>query len=608
MVAPISRRVNAPALAVMGALLGCTAPVSPPRTDAPVDLREPLALGPGRELLEAGRAVGAQLPLPEGRFSAPLDELDLAPRFPQAPPMASDGPLAEIGPPLTDVGVNRDLGEALQERLDALDPDDVEQLGVALLTLDELFGNTLEHGLCDDPELILEGSFQDQAYTATLDVPTFFQFVGEPEADMTTLGRACQNALLNAEGDIDAALAGNCDETAESEFFAAGTDCRACLESGGGDYDACVSSGECREEVPTQFWIQEEAGPRFYDAAIAYIYACAPTWTVLTYLLGDFEDDGTLPPTFDHERWAYLCLPYWDTSTESVSFTCVSGEGGPQAGDTLGEGYVGRINGVIYEGSDTVHHRGRMAYSHSITTRSDVEIGYFWGFTPSGAGIISMPQVIPDSNGNGEVDLGDENYGFGLGGWGINPHAMRPDGTDPTALDDTMARDWLAVLTLKFSTARNGIPIHIFNHNRCAEGSWQGPDSLGRYRCDTMDAPDGAWLNDVDNTWTDSSFTQAYAMPMVTTASTGLPDDDVPTGIVPYMAGSPALENPDWEGCSWPHTFEPDFAPMEDTPGVFGERASLWSQTYKLGKDPDQDLRAVLSTNRLRYFCPEEGE
>ena len=39
---------------------------------------------------------------------------------------------------------------------------------------------------------------------------------------------------------------------------------------------------------------------------------------------------------------------------------------------------------------------------------------------------------------------------------------------------------------------------------------------------------------------------------------------------------------------------------------MFGERASLWGHTYKFGKDDAQDLRAVLVTNRLRDFCPEE--
>jgi len=529
----------------------------------------------------------------------------LAPDGEDLPEIDRDPLLDELGPPLSGGRWDMSLGADLEDRLAQEDADAVETYGVSLLTLDELFGTSFGPGLCRSGAVSVDGELDGRAYTATFDAPTYFWIASEPRAYMTTIPQACKDALLATGGRPAGAVGDGCTEDDEAEFFEEGSGCRTCLADHEADYDACVDLGECVEESPVEFWISEGGEERWYDAVEATMYACAPDWVTDVYLLADVGDDGTLPETFDHAAWAYLCLPYW---SRGVSYTCISGTYGPQIGDALGEGVTARMIGVEWADTGETTDPGRMVYTHELQLDDGDDFGYFWAFTPTGAGVISMPQIIPDSNGDGVTDLGDENFGFGLGGWGMNPHDLRPDGTDPSVLDDTMARDWLGVFVLKFSTEINGIPIHIFDHDRCHEGAWEGPYADGSYRCTQMDAPQGEWLlDDVDNTWTDSSWTSAYAMPMATIASTGLPDPDVATGAVPYVAGSPALANPDWEGCTWPHQFTPDLAPMEDTPGVFGEHASLWSHTYRFGKDPDQDLRTVLVTNRLRDFCPPEG-
>lgn len=603
--------VNPLLLTLAAGLCACAADALPQaaRQDAALDrpdlpaLNAPAAtmraLGPSNTIAEARQ----DLPAPRSRR---LSALSPTPARPDLPGSPWNDAFDQLGAPLTGGRLNMERGAALEERLAEEDPDDVEEDGINVLTLDEIFGDSFHTGLCENGEVTVDGEDEQGAWSATFDAATYFWFVGEPQADMVALSEACREALLASGGEVADAVDSGCTRFDEGAFFEEGSDCRSCLEEEGGDLSTCEEDGACPEEAPIEYSVYEGEDEIWYDGVNATMFACAPDWTIDVIVLAQVDDDGTLPQSFDHASWGYVCYPY--KAGRTIDYTCQSGYGGPTIGDAMLEGVSARMIGVQYEGSDEILHKGRMVYAHGLTLEDGQQIDYFWGFTPSGAGVISMPQIIPDSNGNGVTDLGDENFGFGLGGWGMNPHAMRPDGTDPSNLDHTYARDWLATYVLKFSTNINGIPIHIFNHNRCAEGAWEGPFADGSYRCTQMNAPQGEWiLDDVDNTWTDSTFTQAYAMPMATIASTGLPDASVPTGAVPHVAGSAALANPDWEGCTWPDAFVPDLAPMEDTPGVFGERASLWGHTYRFGKDPDLDLRSVLVTNRLRDFCPPEG-
>jgi hypothetical protein len=538
----------------------------------------------------------------------------LSPRLAGVPRISSSGPLPppgwetnildELGAALSDARVGEG-GAALAARMDELPDATVEQLGVAALTFEELYGSSFRTGLCEDARIELELEEDGVPYEADLVLPAHMSFVNEIEAAMEDLPDACIDALLEAKGDVELALAdGGCVEEDEIMFFAEDSECRDCLEDQAGDYEACVDDRDCPDEAPLVTWFEETPGEKtWYGMAEAYLWACAPDWTLYTLVLGNIETDGTLPRAFDHESWAYLCMPLWDPATEAAQFLCFPGAGGPQRGDTLAIGVAGRVMSIHEKGSNELLHRDRPYYSPRVTMENGAELRWMWGWTP-GLGELSLPPIEPDSNGNGKYDIEDENYGFPLAGWGLDPFALRPDGTDPDDLDDTFARDWLATLTLKLSTTADGVIIGTYNYNRCA--AWDGPDETGAWWCREQGEPTYGFHNDGQSVWTDASFVSSYTLPMATIGSTGLPDPLVPGGVVTLIAGTDALANPDWDDCAWPHRFVPDWVPYEDAPGGFGGPTSLWGHTYKFGKDPDLDLRVVLHTNIERGFCAED--
>ena len=78
----------------------------------------------------------------------------------------------------------------------------------------------------------------------------------------------------------------------------------------------------------------------------------------------------------------------------------------------------------------------------------------------------------------------------------------------------------------------------------------------------------------------------------------------MPGGVAIHVAGSRSYEAlQDW---TWPHAFEPDIIPFDLTPE--DETAAgdgvLWGQSYRFGKDPDQDYRMVMSANWRRFHRP----
>ncbi|HMV68366.1 MAG TPA: hypothetical protein PKA64_16075, partial [Myxococcota bacterium] len=380
---------------------------------------------------------------------------------------------------------------------------------------------------------------------------------------------------------------------------------RLLLGDRGGDFDACVADLRCEEEAVAWTWFDEEDGRHWYQVATTFILACAPDWSLLTLVLHEPQADGGRPRAFDHAAWSYMCIPSWDPSIDDANFTCFSGEGGPRLGDGVGEGVIGRVRQMFRKGDrEATWFENRSYYAHDLTVGT-VPLRWFWLYS-DGIGIVSQPSVYPDSNGNGEVDPADENYGYGYGGWGLDPLALRPDGEDPDRLDDLQARDWLAAVSLKTATTRDGVPIHTYNHNRCDEGAWEGPYDDGTWRCTSMHLPDLGFQNDVWNLWVTSEFLQAYPIPVTTLGGTGLPDPDIPGGVVPQIAGTPTLADADWDACSWPATFLPDKAPMEDTPGDWGGPASLLADTWRFDKPSDLDLRLLLSTVQPRGYCGGE--
>jgi hypothetical protein len=534
----------------------------------------------------------------DGPLSMRLSDL---PRRAIPPPGGDDTVMDGLGAPLTG-GIIGPAGEALDARLKEFPASTVEQLGVAVLPLDELYGTTFRQGLCEDPRLRFEFEEGGVEYEADLVLPAQFSFANEVTPALADVPDDCVDALLAAKGDVALALEEGCSEDDERMFFPEGSECRDCLEDQSGDFDECVDEDECFDEAPLMSWVQEGDEEVWYDMAEARIWICAPDWILYTVLLGNFAPDGTMPRAFDHANWAYMCVPYWDPLTDSLQFTCISGIDGPARGDALGLGVTGRVRSIHEKGSRELLHRDRTFYTPRIVMEDGFELRWFWAWTP-GVGMVSMPSFEPDTNGNGKYDIEDENFGFGYDSWGLDPFALRPDGSDPDELDHTFARDWLAVATLKPATTMDGVPIDTYNRNRCTQ--WDGPDESGAHWCREQGEPIHGWDNDAGSVWFDSSFTAIYQMPMATIGSTGLPDPLVPGGFVPLVAGSDLLANPDWDDCRWPHRFVPDWMPYEDTPGGFGGTASLWGHTYRFGKDPDLDLRVVLNTNVARHFCPE---
>jgi hypothetical protein len=192
----------------------------------------------------------------------------------------------------------------------------------------------------------------------------------------------------------------------------------------------------------------------------------------------------------------------------------------------------------------------------------------------------------------------------------MNPYQLRPDGSDSSNLNDTFARDWLATLTLKTATTRDGVLINTYNHNRCQH--WEGPFENGSYRCTEVGAPFSGWHNDAaagpavyfgaPGSW-DEQFVQMLYFPIATIGSTGLPDPDVPGGNTVLLAGTDAVADPDWDNCDWPHHFTPDVVQFSTAMDADPSNGALWGDTYKFGKDPDLDLRVVLNTNEARGYC-----
>jgi hypothetical protein len=542
-----------------------------------------------------------------GQVDAPDGAAEGAPvlRLPALPP--------ELGGTIEGARVNDDLGQDLVAWMESQTRGDEDSYGVALLTVEEAAGDPITgEGICEPVEI--QWDFTDDGAdweaAARLWGYTYLLDPVRPVAWTFGEGDDCDEALLAAGGDVDAALAsGDCTVGHELAFFREGSTCRACLEERAGDYDACVEAGECAAEgqlvTPIEYLATGEEV--WFDAWYAYTPACAPTYTIETILLSVERESEDLPEPFDHTAWAHFCAPFWDLATDGLTWNC-SGATLPVEydGQVLAEGVVGPTSYIRAAGTADTTWADRRYFAHSVSFRNGSLLALGWAGNP-GSGLVSAPPHHTDTNGDGVVGLGDENWGQAMGGFGLNPVDLRPDGVDPSALDDTYARDWLAAVVLKTSTTRNGVPVMFSNHNRCTEGAWsQSAD--GTWTCARMDPPTEGWLGDGMSVWVDAAHTLPYVDPMVTVGSTGLPDPDVPGGVVVEVAAAPVLSDPDFEGCEgYPTTFQPARVPFPDVPDVYDPAAeSLVGESYRFGAD-DLDLRVVLSTNWARGHCPTDG-
>ena len=502
--------------------------------------------------------------------------------------------LDQLTSSVADARFDDSLGDAMDDALATAEADGrpVDAYGTGALDYYELFGDDIHAGACELPRVVSTVEHEGTTWEMTLGMAALENFVGDPVMAMGELPSECGDSLLAGAGDIDAAT--DCSSVDEAMFFPEGSDCRTCLEENGGDIDACQSESRCLVEAP----VLESKSGTYWNRFEATLLACAPDRTVPAYVLAHANASGEPPSPFDYDNWGYICAPFWDDYSDSVTYLCHGGA------DTLRVGVVGLVEGMRRDGDDTPWYRHSSYYTPRISLVDGVELRYAWEAYTS-LGILSAPVTPPDTNGDGEVDAGDDYFGYQYISWGLNPFQTRPDGADPEVLDDTFARDWLAAIAMKTATTADGISILMANHSRCAEDAWEDADGDGVYRCVRTENPTEGWLGDLPHFRWDPDVGTTYPMPVVTLGSTGLPDPTIPGGIVPWVAGSPTLGDPDWDNCTWNNAFEPDRAPLPDTPLDYTGAGSIQGDTWRFGGHSDADIRLILYTNTARNYCPD---
>lgn len=529
------------------------------------------------------------------------------PRFPAVMP--------DLWNTITDADFNYDRGQALEEYLNQFSISQVNNYGLALLTMDEIFGtpeNDYEDALCEAAEVLWH--FEDDIsssmrYEAGLELNRYVHLMGDIEPYIIALSQQCIETLATSGGNVGSVVfPGGCLPDEETTFFPGGSDCRECLEVDG-DYAACLGSGACVEEAQDLTAMDDIDGNTYvFEVFVSEMVACAPDWTVPAYLMAVPDEAEGAPDAFDHGAWTRACVPFWDVEAQQPVWSCQGDPPSEYQWWTVAEGVFGRASYIREEGTEQETWKDRFFYVSAIEFETGDSVRNMW--LGAGHGIISTPILHEDTNGDGIVGVGDANWGTVSVGWGLNPAQLRPDGTDLDSPNDTKAREWISALLLKVSTTISGVPVFGYNHNCCEPDSWVGPDERGRYSCTQLQNPQGGWLEDCIHLSADDFEGLTHARTMATIASTGLPDPIVPGGVVLHIAGSPALANPDFEDCRYPHTFEPDQLALPNVPDVYpeGETGALSAHTYRFGKDADQDIRFVMHSNWVRGYCPEDGE
>lgn len=546
---------------------GCAAsPVDAP----PPDPAAPTVEGPTGWAVRTTTQLG-HLP---GSFHAmgvgPLDHARNPGTGSEAPPgpPAPDEPstAARLLPALTGGTYDRTYGTDLDAAIAAL-PEPRQVLGVAGVDASDLFGVGDAAGLCQDPHVLLSVDGAE----ASLAVPWGLWLAGPLERDLLPLPEDCVAALL-AAGTVETAI---CDAEDVRAHFPEGSACRACVTVDG-DMSRCIDEGECSETATRQI----RSDGTWYGALRVPALLCAPDHVAdVLLLVEELAEDDPLPETYDHGAVAGACIEAWDGA--AVDLYCGIGEY-----HAIGDALPSRVD-FIRDAEGAVTGTGRISLVRSVEIEG-TSFTRTWLSETGGTG-LSAP------NGTGDD------------AWGINPRALRPDGVDPDEPDDTYARDYIAAFVLKMATTRNGVMVGAMNHNRCSDDSWEGPHADGSYSCDAPGAwTMGGWNDDALVAWWDQRAGEIYVFPIVTLASTGLPDPSVPGGLLPEVLGSTSLADDEWEACSWSKTFVPDRVRLLDpAPGTSDEPyASFDAQTYRLGRDPDEDIRLFLATSQQRGFCP----
>ncbi|HNC95400.1 MAG TPA: hypothetical protein PKW90_04700 [Myxococcota bacterium] len=540
---------------------------------------------------------------PTGASRPTLRSLPAAQRHGRPPQkgLEEETVMDQLSSPVTDAVLVDGLGDRIAAKLDEAEASrrPVREYGVAALTQAELFGDGLHEGVCELPQVRYNTTHNGQDWEITLGMALWENFVGDLNVGYASLTPGCANALAANGGNADAAMDdGDCVDLEIETILPEGSECRACIEGNGGDLLTCQETEACPIEAPEVVAV----GSEYWNRAEVELLACAPDYTVTAAVLGDFGSDGSLPTPFDVEGWGYICAPFYSPDSRSVEYACQGGNVYEPMADTLRVGVHGLVEGMRRNAGDSPSWSHRNFYTPRITLEDGSEIRSAWEAYLS-LGMMVQEPAFADDNGDGQFDPRDEDFGYGYTGWGLNPMHLRPDGSDPNKLDDTKARDWWGGIAMKTATTMTGVPITMANRSRCADGAWEDPDGDGSFRCTKMDPPVGGYLNDGANFWWIAHGTATLAFPIATLASTGLPDADIPGGIVPWVAGSPTLADPDFDGCSWGHSFTPDRAVYPDVPADYDGPASFWGDAYRFGAHED-DIRILLYVNIKRDYCP----
>lgn len=287
-------------------------------------------------------------------------------------------------------------------------------------------------------------------------------------------------------------------------------------------------------------------------------------------LVPGLGEDDPLPLPFEHDRFLAFCLDVWDAAADAPGLACTGAVAG---GHAVADVVAARVDHLSPVGAPDEGQRGRLAVASSV----EIEGGRTW------AGSLVFEDTL------GPVSMARED-----GGWGLQPWEVHPGG-------GSFARQLLAGWVLKISTDRSGVPVQPVDHNRCLSWGPARPD--GSSTCLEM----GPWtftaLDDGPIVWLDQAAGAIYPFPLVTLISTGLPDPELPGGVLIQTLGSTALEALD--GCAWPGAFEPDRVRLLDTaPAATDEPyATFDGQTWRFGREgPDAVL--ALATSHRRGFCP----
>jgi hypothetical protein len=469
----------------------------------------------------------------------------------------------------------------VQAAIDAL-PAERRVHGLSGLSATELYGEDND-GVCQYPHVLFEVEEAGQTWEADVLVPPAMWLLDGPEVDRYELSPDCVDTLAE-QGNTDVVDPGGpCTAEDERAHFPPGSACRTCLDVDG-DHPRCVEEAACPLIAPRQIqgYSPTQGRDTWTFALRARTVFCAPDILAdVTILIDSLDASEGVPGPFTHDRFEAICVEAWSESQQAPGLFCTQSEAG---GATIADVLVGEVAHFAPEGAD----RGALFHRTAVFDALEVDGHTFtatWLYEGT-IGTISQPLTAPLA-------------------WGFAPYELRPDGTDAEDPEHLQARTWLAGLALKTASHRNQIPVIPFDHNRCLEEAWAERDD-GTFRC----AEVGPWSTDGARddgmlVWWDEAEGQVLSFPWVTLASSGLPDPSLPGGFLTHVLGSTTLADPDWEGCSWPETFEPDVMPLHDSAPAFGRDpyASMDGQTIRFDRAPG-DLRLGLSTLQRREFCP----